>query len=381
VPSTAFDSWDLGLRTTAEFGGGAEVLAKSYAAIKAAANEAAIAHAVASTLEKEEEVTSQRGGVGIVTAAGSTAAAAGAPFVAVVTGFIAHDEYGHVTTLGRGGSDLTAAVLGAACGLDEIQVWKDVDGMLTADPRVVRTAVPVPSVTFAEASELAYFGAKILHPISMQPAAAFNIPVRIKNSYNPTHPGTVIKAVVDDRDQDHLVTAITTKSHQTVIDITSTRMLGQHGFLAQVFRIFEQYRLSVDVVATSEISISLTLCSSSTSDRRDAMCAAVDEMTRPTKTIARRTGALPWTPPGAEISGMAEVVVKEGRSIISLIANVERSSDVMAGVFTVLAREKVHVEMMSQGASKVNISLIVKDGDLQPALTALHDHFFGFEVA
>lgn len=137
----------------------------------------------------------------------------------------------------------------------------------------------------------------------------------------------------------------------------------------------------MDVVATSEISISLTLCSSSTSDRRDAMCAAVDEMTRPTKTIARRTGALPWTPPGAEISGMAEVVVKEGRSIISLIANVERSSDVMAGVFTVLAREKVHVEMMSQGASKVNISLIVKDGDLQPALTALHDHFFGFEVA
>ena len=89
-------------------------------------------------------------------------------------------------------------------------------------------------MTFAEASELAYFGAKILHPISMQPAAAFNIPVRIKNSYNPTHPGTVIKAVVDDRDQDHLVTAITTKSHQTVIDITSTRMLGQHGFLAQV---------------------------------------------------------------------------------------------------------------------------------------------------
>jgi aspartate kinase len=200
VPSKAFDSWELGLRTTSNFGG-AEVLPSSYDYIRETMAAEMKAHRNGSGGGGREEMEGE--------------------LVAVVTGFIAHDERGRVTTLGRGGSDLTAAVLGAACGLDEIQVWKDVDGMLTADPRVVQTAVPVPSVTFVEASELAYFGAKILHPISMQPAAAYNIPVRIKNSYNPDHPGTVIKDVVTDRGDDHLVTAITTKSDQTLIDSTS----------------------------------------------------------------------------------------------------------------------------------------------------------------
>ena len=189
-PTQHFDSWTIGLKTNSEFGN-AEIDDASYGAIK-------------KKLGILDENT-----------------------VPVVTGFIAHDPDGHVTTLGRGGSDLSAAVIAAACGLDEIQVWKDVDGMLTADPRIIPSAVPVPAVTFEEASELAYFGAKILHPVSMLPAMRANIPVRVKNSYNPGHPGTVISGRAAGRSRNNLVTAITTKSQQTVLDIVSTRMLGQ----------------------------------------------------------------------------------------------------------------------------------------------------------
>ena len=155
-------------------------------------------------------------------------------------------------------------------------------------------------------------------------------------------------------------------------------MLGQHGFLAQVFRLFEQYKLSVDVVATSEISISLTLSSSA---GEAAVRGVVDEMTRPTSATSLSALRPSLGPSPAEGDAMAEVLVKEGRSIISLIANVDRSSDVMAGVFSVLAAEKVHVEMMSQGASKVNISLIVSNEDLKRALQALHDFIFSERVA
>lgn len=389
IPAKAFDSWDIGLRTTSDFGG-AEILPNSYRAIRKAVSAVHDKRTHNADIERGNED-------GLL--------------VPVVTGFIAQDDKGHVTTLGRGGSDLTAAVLGAACGLDEIQVWKDVDGMLTADPRMVPTAVPVSSITFVEASELAYFGAKILHPISMQPAAHYNIPVRIKNSYNPDHPGTVITDTVS-RSEDHLVTAITTKADQTVVDsmfivltvcsnshhfhnhlcivfpvllhlyiflVTSTRMLGQYGFLAQVFKLFKKYKLSVDVVATSEISISLTLSTTSNSERQQAVRSLVEEMTTPPSSLALHSASAASFL--SERSGMADVVVRESRAIISLIANVDRSSDVMAGLFQVLTKEKVQVEMLSQGASKVNISLIVKNEDLQKATRAIHDYFFAAEVA
>eukprot|EP00889_Picochlorum_renovo_P003347 jgi/Picre1/30377/NNA_005741.t1 len=163
---------------------------------------------------------------------------------------------GAITTLGRGGSDLTCTLLGAALNLEEVQVWKDVDGVLTSDPRIVDGARPVDFLTFEEATELAFFGATVLHPLSMQPAAEYchdtTMGVRVKNSYNPLAPGTLISK---ERDMDDaLVTSIVLKQHVTLVDIVSTRMLGQIGFLARVFEIFNNEGLSVDVVATSEVS-------------------------------------------------------------------------------------------------------------------------------
>ncbi|KAL5666604.1 hypothetical protein ACJX0J_026712, partial [Zea mays] len=166
------------------------------------------------------------------------------PAIPVVTGFLGKGwKSGAVTTLGRGGSDLTATTIGKALGLREIQVWKDVDGVLTCDPNIYPHAKTVPYLTFEEATELAYFGAQVLHPQSMRPAREGDIPVRVKNSYNPKAPGTLIML----------------KSNVTMLDIVSTRMLGQYGFLARVFAIFEDLCISVDCVATSEVSVSVSL--------------------------------------------------------------------------------------------------------------------------
>ena len=177
--------------------------------------------------------------------------------VPVITGFIGQDENGHITTLGRGGSDLSSTIFGSAFPVDEIQVWKDVDGIMTADPRLISAATPVECVTYEEAAELAFFGAEVLHPIAMMPAIKSCIPVRVKNSYNPSAVGTVIQ---DKRDKSNtLVTAITSKSDVKIIDVVSTRMLGQYGFLSKVFTTFEECGISVDVVASSDVSLSMTL--------------------------------------------------------------------------------------------------------------------------
>ncbi|TFJ87241.1 hypothetical protein NSK_001573 [Nannochloropsis salina CCMP1776] len=312
VPAQHFESWSLGLRTNSDFGK-AEILPESYSAIKEA-------------MKKLDD-----------------------SMVAVVTGFIGHDSEGRITTLGRGGSDLTASTIGAAVPVDEIQVWKDVNGIMTANPKVVSNAVPVPFVSFEEASELAYFGAEILHPISMVPAMRYNIQVRVKNSYNPDHPGTVILA---DKDYTQLVTAITSKRNVELLDIVSTWMLGQYGFLSRVFSIFEEQKVSVDCVATSEVSISLTLDTKKQDDH------AEDRLVK-------------------ALSEIAAVTVHRDRAIISLIANVARSSEVLSIVFNALKEAGIQVEMLSQGASKVNISLIVKDEDAERCTQILHDRFFG----
>jgi len=184
--------------------------------------------------------------------------------VPVITGFLGQDAEGRITTLGRGGSDLSATIVGSAYPVDEVQVWKDVDGIMTADPRLVENARPVSFVTYEEAAELAFFGAEVLHPISMQPAIASGIPVRVKNSYNPKAIGTVISSSRDKSST--LVTAITSKKGVKLIDLITTRMLGQYGFLSQVFSIFEQCKASVDVVASSDVSLSLTLDPKSSKD-------------------------------------------------------------------------------------------------------------------
>lgn len=271
--------------------------------------------------------------------------------VAVVTGFIAKDEDGNITTLGRGGSDLTASTIGAALGVTEVQVWKDVDGILSTDPRIVKAAVPVPSVMFEEAAEMAYFGAKVLHPIAMMPAMRANIPVRVKNSYNPSHPGTVIvreRAV----ETENPVTAISVKRGVQLVDIVSTRMLGAYGFLAEVFKLFATHRVSVDMIATSEVSVSLTLEAAKQDSR--VMDALADDLRQ-----------------------VARVDFSSDHAIISLVANIKRSSEVLARSMHVLSEAGIEVQMISQGASKYNISMIVADAEATRAIELVHKAFFG----
>ncbi|XP_052187682.1 aspartokinase 1, chloroplastic-like isoform X2 [Diospyros lotus] len=277
------------------------------------------------------------------------------PAIPVVTGFLGKGwKSCAVTTLGRGGSDLTATTIGKALGLREIQVWKDVDGVLTCDPSIHPRAEPVPFLTFEEAAELAYFGAQVLHPQSMRPARDGDIPVRVKNSYNPKSPGTLITR---SRDMTKAVlTSIVLKQNVTMLDIVSTRMLGQFGFLAKVFSIFEELGISVDVVATSEVSLSLTLDPSKLWSR-ELIQQELDNVVE-------------------ELEKIAVVNLLQRRSIISLIGNVQRSSLILEKVFSVLRTNGVNVQMISQGASKVNISLIVNDSEAERCVKALHYTFF-----
>ncbi|XP_059452390.1 aspartokinase 2, chloroplastic isoform X1 [Corylus avellana] len=279
------------------------------------------------------------------------------PAIPVVTGFLGKGwRTCAVTTLGRGGSDLTATTIGKALGLREIQVWKDVDGVLTCDPNIYPRAEPVPYLTFDEAAELAYFGAQVLHPQSMRPAREGDIPVRVKNSYNPNAPGTLITRTRDMSKAE--LTSIVLKRNITMLDIVSTRMLGQFGFLAKVFSTFEDLGISVDVVATSEVSISLTLDPSKLWSRELIQQASeLDHVVE-------------------ELEKIAVVNLLQHRSIISLIGNVQKSSQILEKAFRVLRTNKVNVQMISQGASKVNISLVVNDNEAEQCVRALHSEFF-----
>jgi len=265
----------------------------------------------------------------------------------VVTGFIAKDEKGSITTLGRGGSDLSATMIAAACRADEVQVWKDVDGILTADPRIVKNALPVDHVTYEEASELAYFGAQVLHPRAMLPCMKTGTPVLVKNSYNIDAPGTRIEQPTAATKNNPPVRAITSRLNVTLVDIVSTRMIGQHGFLAEVFAIFAKNGASIDMVATSEVSVSLTI---------DA-AHDLDELKK-------------------ELKKIASVEIKTGKAIVSIIGNVKRSSEILARAFRICQLIGVPVQMISQGASKVNISFIVNDTEAAEVVKSLHIDFF-----
>ncbi|GFH09731.1 aspartokinase, partial [Haematococcus lacustris] len=217
VAAKQYDAWELGMVTTDDFTNADVIYDEALPRIRAAL-----------TAQQEQRE------------------------LPIVTGFLGRGSAtGAITTLGRGGSDLTATVLGAALQLPEVQVWKDVDGVLTSDPRLVPHTRPVTELTFEEATELAYFGAQVLHPQAMQPAIrSGTMGVRVKNSYNRTAAGTFITA---QRDMSKvLVTSIVLKPNVTLVDIISTRMMGQYGFLATVFEAFRVHKLSVDVVATSE---------------------------------------------------------------------------------------------------------------------------------
>jgi aspartate kinase len=200
-------------------------------------------------------------------------------YIPIVTGFIGRTRSGVTTTLGRGGSDFTAAILGGALQVREIQIWTDTDGMLTADPRVVPDALPVQRLSFAEASELAYFGAKVLHPKTLVPPIERGIAVRVLNTGRPGSSGTLITADSDEASDTWDIKSIAFKRDITVVTVVSTRMLLAHGFLARVFEIFGRHRIVVDLVTTSEVSISLTV------DNTTNLEGAIDEL----ETIGRVT--------------------------------------------------------------------------------------------
>lgn len=266
--------------------------------------------------------------------------------IPIVTGFIAKDKRGIITTLGRGGSDLTATMIGAAMNAEEVQTWKDVDGILTSDPRVVKEAKPVPEVTYEEAQELAMFGSQVLHPRSMVPVRKSGTPVRVKNSYNIESKGTII--VERHSGKVPPVCAITSVKHVQLIDMVSNRMLGAAGFLAHIFNNFLKWNVCIDVIATSEVSVS---CTVSGKEKLEGLVQ--------------------------DLSKACDVSVRKERAIVTVICDVEHSSAILASGFEALADKGINVQMISQGASKVNISFIVNDDEADRTVQILHQAYFG----
>jgi len=264
--------------------------------------------------------------------------------VVVMGGFIGSNPEGITTTLGRGGSDFSAAIVGAGCEADEIQIWTDVDGMMTTDPRLVSGAKRVKTISYSEAAELAYFGAKVLHPASVRPAIEKDIPVIILNSRNPEVAGTRI--VGEAVPCSNIVKAIACKRNITMVNIHSARMLMAHGFLRRVFEVFDRWETPVDVVTTSEVSVSVTI-----DDPR-----AVQDIKH-------------------DLSQIADISVEGGLAIVSVVGQgIGERAGIAARVFKALAN--VNVRMISQGASLLNLSVIISDSELESAVGALHEEFF-----
>ena len=264
--------------------------------------------------------------------------------VPVIPGFIGRTAKGVTSTLGRGGSDWSAAVIGAALRAEEIQIWTDVDGLMTVDPRVVAKARVMPEASFDEAAELAYFGAKVLHPATIKPAVERGIPVRILNSLNPTAPGTLIGSRAEAAHGQPR--AIAFKKGISVVLISQPRMLMAYGFVAKVFEVFDRHRTPVDLIATSEVSISLT----------------VDEPER-----------LPAVQ--RDLAGLGDVKVLPDMAIVSVVGGGFMRQQGLAGRIFQALRD-VNIVMISFGASDVNVSFVVADGEAEQAVRLLHSEFF-----
>lgn len=268
--------------------------------------------------------------------------------VAVVTGFLARTRSGERSTLGRGGSDYSAAVVGRGLGATEIQIWTDVSGILSADPRVVEDAYTLRYVTFAEAAELAYFGAKVLHPKTIEPAMQAGIPVRVLNTFAPDDPGTLIVAESDEKDE-RVVEGIAVKKGNTLVNIHSLRMLDAAGYLARVFDVLERHDVSVDVISTSEVSVSLT----------------VDPRHR--RHLER---AVP------ELEKVAQVKLEDHQAIVAVVGEgMQVKPGVAAQVFGVMGQAGINIELISQGASELNITFVVEDAQADRAMRELHAAF------
>jgi aspartate kinase len=266
--------------------------------------------------------------------------------VPVMGGFIAATEDGTPSTLGRGGSDFSAAIVGAALSAKRIEIWTDVEGMLTTDPRICKEARRIEVIGFEEASELAYFGAKVLHPATLIPAVESNIPVYVLNSRNPESKGTCIQAQAP-----HSKTtfrAIALKKGTKILNIKAPRLLIAHGFLRSLFEVFEKHSLSPDLVNTSEVSVSVAIDGS-----RDVKALVAD------------------------LKQLGVVEVENSKAIVCLVGdNIRGRVGICADVFNVVAKSNINIHMVSQGASEINISFVIEESDAVRAVQALHAHFF-----
>jgi aspartate kinase len=264
--------------------------------------------------------------------------------VPVMGGFIASNEAGITTTLGRGGSDFSGALLGGALTAESIEIWTDVDGIMTTDPRICPDALRVKTISFEEAAELAYFGAKVLHPATILPAVKKNIPVLVLNSRNPTCEGTRITSLAPPCKSPFKSIAV--KKRLSIIDVVASRMLMTHGYLSEVFAIFDKYQCPVDMVSTSEVSISLTV------DSNEKLSAI-----------------------SAELGQLADVKYEGRKALICMVGDDIRGKNGMAAqVFNAIRH--INVRMISQGASEINMSFMIDEDDAEEAVRSLHAAFF-----
>ena len=264
--------------------------------------------------------------------------------VPVVTGFIGATPDGVLTTLGRGGSDYSATILGAALDVDEVIIWTDVDGVLTGDPRLVPDARTIPEISYREAAELAYFGAKVLHPATILPAVQKSIPVWVLNSRNAENEGTKITAMAPKCASPFK--SIAAKKRLTIIDIVASRMLMSHGYLKAVFDVFDKYKCAIDMVSTSEVSISLSVDSN---ERLPEICA--------------------------ELARIADVKMEGHKALVCLVGeDIRGHNGIAARVFTAVSH--VNLRMISQGASEINMSFMIDEEDVEEAVRSLHGVFF-----
>lgn len=264
--------------------------------------------------------------------------------IPVMGGFIAASRSGETTTLGRGGSDYSAAIVGASLDAREIQIWTDVTGVLTCDPRICPEARTLKTLSYEEAAELAYFGAKVLHPKTIQPAVDLQIPVRVCNSHQPSERGTMI--LPSSQSTPRLVKSIAYKKGITILHITSARMLGAFGFMSAIFQIFERHRTVIDVVTTSEVSVSLTL------DNTDSLEAVLKDL--------RRIGTVSTEP---------------NQAVVCVVGSGLRDTSGVAGqIFTAIS--DFNISLISHGASRVNMTFVVEENVVKDVIKRLHDKFF-----
>jgi len=262
----------------------------------------------------------------------------------VMGGFIGSNEAGITTTLGRGGSDFTGALIGSALRAEAIEIWTDVDGIMTTDPRICPDALRVKVISFEEAAELAYFGAKVLHPATILPAVRRNIPVLVLNSRNPASEGTRIIAMAPHCRSPFKCIAV--KKKLTIIDVVASRMLMTHGYLKAIFDIFDKYGCAVDMVSTSEVSVSLTV------DSNEKLPAIADDLGK-----------------------IADVKYEGKKALVCMVGeDIRGQMGISAQVFTAIRH--VNVRMISQGASEINMSFMIEESDVEEAVRSLHAYFF-----